>query len=321
MRENLLGRSSLLLLLVFIGLAVRPATASVIPEGADLWFGTQAPAISFSAKGIRYLGPGSILSISGNVIATNQQLLADFQPRFAIPWDRGLDALAITGKVDDKTIIFSTTRSFYSNALKRTISDGDLIDNKGDLLATNSQLLAAFSPKGSNFGLDAAVVRDTSPTEGTEYWFSTGRTFYSNTLKETVNSGDVLSNRGTIIARASDMLAPFKPRNGAASVGLDALYVDEEGAQRIFWFSTNKDFYSNSLNRWIRSSDLIASDGTIVMTQKQITQNFGFVFPICSAPQLTAALLISDTEKKTPEPATLTLLLIAAGAGLVRRRG
>lgn len=321
MHNTFQGRAALFLLLVLIGLVVRPANASVIPDGADLWFGTQTPTLAFSAtKGFKYLAPGSVLSISGTVVATNAQLLADFKPRFGLPMDRGLDALAITGTKDDKTIIFSTTRSFYSNTLKKTVSDGDLINNKGELLATNQQMLAAFSPKGANFGLDAAFVRSTSPADGVEYWFSTDRNFYSNTLQAMVSSGDILSNRGTIVAKSADLLAPFKPRGGTGTVGLDSLYVDQEGGQDVFWFSTDKDFYSNSLKRWITSADLIASDGTIVMAQKEITKNFGFVYPICQRAQLTAATLITDSENKTPEPATLSLLLIAAGLGLVRRK-
>lgn len=317
------GRGVLTLLGIAIGLA-QPVSASVLPSGVDLWFSTSTPTIAFKG-GIKYLGPGAVLSTTGQVVATNKQLLSAFQPRLSMPMDRGLDALAIIGTNTDKTIVFSTNRSFYSNTLKRTISDGDLITNKGELIATNADLLAAFSPKGSNFGLDAAFVRSTTGTSGAEIWFSTDRSFYSNTLSTWVGAGDIVSNRGTIVAKSSDLLAAFSPKGDASSIGIDSLFVRQDGDVQTFWFSTNKDFYSNTLKRNISAADLISSDGTVVMTQKDFTKDFGFVYPICGTLQLDAATFSIPSlppdrpPPKTPEPMSLSLLLVSL-LGLSRRR-
>ncbi len=271
-------------------------------------------------------GTRRILSTSGKVVATNAQLLAAFQPTFSVPSDRGLDAMALVGTTADPTIMFSTNRSFYSNALKQTIGDGDLITNKGQVLATNAQLLAAFNPKGSNFGLDAVTVHSLNDGSGPEYWFSTTRSFYSQALGAWVSAGDVLSNRGTIIATTSDLVSAFNPKGNTSSLGLDSLYVSQEATGDVFWFSTNKDFYSNSLKQWIRADDLISSDGTVLMTQKDFLKKYGLVIPICGGMHLdatTLAIPVNPPEPpppKTPEPATLGLVLIGGLLALARRK-
>lgn len=319
------GRRLFGLLTIAIGLAAPVAQASVLPSGVDIWFSSSTPTVSFGG-GFKYLGPGSVLSTSGEVIATNKQLLSAFKPRFSFPGDRGLDALSVIGTADDKTIVFSTNRSFYSNALNRKISDGDLITNKGEVIATNEQLLAAFDPKGSNFGLDAAFIRSLDGDSGPEIWFSTSRSFYSEAMGTWVAPGDILSNQGQIVASASDLLAAFNPRGRVSSIGIDSLSVSQTEAGEVFWFSTNKDFYSNSLKRWIRSNDLISSDGTIVMTQKELMRNFGFVVPICGRLELDAASFSVSSQPppkpppKIPEPTTVGLLLVASLVGLARRR-
>jgi hypothetical protein len=319
MLVKLRGRGCICLFLLVTVLAAPAIHASVIPSGVDVWFGTTTPTISFNGR-FQYLGPGSVMSITGRVIAANGQLLAGFQPRFAIPLDRGLDALAITGTKKNPTIVFSTDRSFYSNKLKRTISNGDLLNDKGQVLATNKELVAAFQPKGANFGLDAVFVRSTGGKDGPEYWFSTNQSFYSNALGKMVRSNDIISNRGTIVATAADLLGAFKPRSSPSGIGIDSLILRQENNKDVFWFSTTKDFYSNSLKRTISSCDLISSDGTVVLTKRDFMKNFGFVFPICRPLELRAAALTPPNgEPKPAEPATVCLLL-AGGLLATRRR-
>ncbi len=325
MRSFYWGKGQYCLLMLFAGLATPALQASVLPSGVDIWFSTSVPAIGLSGAP-KYLAPGAILSTSGKVVATNAKLLSAFQPRFSMPKDRGLDAMAILGTAADPTIVFSTNRGFYSNALQRTIGDGDLVTNKGQVLASNQDLLAAFDPKGSNFGLDAVFINNLDGGAGPEYWFSTTRSFYSRALGDWISSGDVVSNRGQVVARSSDLLSAFQPRGNTSSIGIDSLYVSQEAAGQAFWFSTTKDFYSNSLKRWIRANDLISSDGTVLMTQKDFMKKFGFVIPICGSMRLDATALSTPTnpperpQPRTPEPATLGLLLIGGLLGLRRRR-
>jgi hypothetical protein len=325
MRCALRGRGFSSLLMMVIGLAAPSVQAGVIPDGVDVWFSSSTPMVSFK-NGFKYLGPGSVLSTTGQVIATNAQLLAAFSPRFNIPTDRGLDALAIVGTDTDRTIVFSTNRTFYSNALHRSISDGDLITNRGEVIATNQELLAAFSPKGSNFGLDAAFVESLDGPGGPEVLFSTVRSFYSNALAKWISPGDILSSQGQVVKTASDLLSTFNPKGGAASIGIDSLSMTEGDGGQIFWFSTNKDFYSNSLKRMVSQADLLSSDGKIAMTQQELTKNFGFVYPICGSLALDAATFSVEgapPEKpppETPEPTTVSLLLIAGLMGMARRK-
>jgi hypothetical protein len=319
MSVSLRGRGVISFLILATVLAAPSVQASVIPSGVDVWFGTSTPTIAFK-RGFQYLGPGSILSISGKVIASNAQLLANFKPSFAIPLDRGLDALAVTGTKKNPMPLFSTGRSFYSRTLNRMVSDGDLLNSKGQVVATNKQLVEAFKPKGANFGLDLIWVRSTDGQNGPEYWFSTNRSFYSNALGKMVSSNDILSNRGQIVATAADLLGAFKPRSGTGGIGIDSLIVHQESdSKEVFWFSTTKDFYSTSLKRMISSCDLIASNGTVLLTKRDFMKNFGFVLPICRPLELRAtALTPPDGEPKPAEPATVCLLL--AGALLATRR-
>jgi hypothetical protein len=318
------GRLSSLLVIVF-GLAAPSVQAGVIPSGVDVWFSSSTPMVSFK-NGFKYLGPGSVLSTTGQVIATNQQLLAAFQPRFNIPADRGLDALAIAGTATDKTIVFSTNRTFYSNALHRSISDGDLITNRGEVIATNQQLLAAFNPKGAHFGLDAAFVESLDGPGGPEVLFSTTKSFYSNALAKWITPGDILSNQGQIIKTAAELLSAFSPKDPAAAIGIDGISVTAVDGNVTYWFSTNKDFYSNSLKRTISQADLLSSDGKIAMTQQELTRSFGFVYPICGSLTLDAATFSVEGEPPlkptpyTPEPTTVSLLLIASLMGVARRK-
>lgn len=321
------GRTRLLLASVILAASTGIVRAAVLPEGVDLWFSTSTPTISFS-KGIRLLEPGSVLSTSGDVIASNRELLSKFEPASGfLPFfnDKGLDALTIVGSSRRKTIVFSTHKSFYSRALDRQITDGDLINNRGEIVAAHEDLIGAFDPRSAgNYGLDAAFVRSTLGENGPEIWFSTDRSFFSESLGRMVGAGDILSNQGELIASSEDLLGDFDPRSSIDSLGIDSFTAifDDKGQIADFWFSTNKDFYSKALKRRISSADLLSSDGTVVATPREMMKNFGLVIPICASFELDAATLPRPPyeERRVPEPATMCLLALGAAAGLLRRR-
>lgn len=114
---------------------------------------------------------------------------------------------------------FSTEISFFSTALGRLVSHGDLLSSNGSVVATNAELLAPFQPLVStDVGLDAVHVRE---TEG-DILFSTEVGFVSLALGGTfVSDGDVLSSNGTIVYRNADLLGP---REGES--GVDAMTDD-----------------------------------------------------------------------------------------------
>lgn len=328
MCSKVLGRTQLLLMLSAVAVSAGSACASfTLPDGVDLWFSTSTPAISLK-NSFQYLGPGSVLSTNGSVIMSNQTLIGNFKPFGAWPAlfnDKGIDAIAITGSSRRKTIVFSTTKGFYSTALHRYISDGDLLNNRGQMVATQQELLAALAPRNpnTNYGLDAAYIRGTDPQGHMEIWFSTDRSFYSQTLGRTITSGDIVSNTGELIASAGDLLKAFAPKGSTSSLGVDSFsaLLDDKGQVSSYLFSTTKSFYSNTLKRQIGANDLLSSDGTIAMTQADLTKNFGLIVPVCGSLHLNAAAFNRPTgeERRTPEPATLGLLTLGLFS-LVRRR-
>ncbi len=330
MCSKVLGRTRLLVFFI-VAIAAANVRASFLPSGVDFWFTTSTPSIFINARhGVQLVMPGSIMSTDGSVIATSQDLLGKFKPLFgSIPIlnKNGVGALAVTGSSRRKSIVFSVQRPFYSTALQRTIGDGDLLNNQGQIVATQQDLLSAYSPRNASvdYGLNTAYINsDTANNGGPEIWFSTKRDFYSNTLGRTVTSNDILSNTGDVIATLDNLIKAFQPRGNVASLGLDTFYVTltSQGKVSDYLFSTQKSFYSQALHRNIDANDLLDSNGNVVMTTNDMIQSFGWRIPAicCCTMDLDlhgAAFSIPNSNKtqdssrrtipKAPEPATLAL--------------
>jgi hypothetical protein len=101
------------------------------------------------------LSRGDILSDSGRIFVTHQQLLANFQPAVT-NHDYGLDAFYI---FPGGEIWFSIEESFTDNRLG-SIQEGDVLSNFGYRVFRNQDLIAAFAPDNSaiDHGLDALFV-------------------------------------------------------------------------------------------------------------------------------------------------------------------
>lgn len=126
-------------------------------QNRQIWFSTTS---SFhSGKLGQDISPGDILSNTGQIIASNANLLAAFRPTNPST-NYGLDSLyVVDSKSADPVIWFSTTRPFYSRALRRMISAGDLVSNQGQIVATNAELMGQFGFRlPLNSGLDAFTM-------------------------------------------------------------------------------------------------------------------------------------------------------------------
>jgi hypothetical protein len=107
------------------------------------------------------LGHGDLLSSTGEVRRTHQQLLAHFQPPDASK-DYGLDAFYLWPNGE---IWFSTEEGFQDRALG-PIQPGDLLSDAGYVVFHNLELLRSFAPIEdlADFGLDALfLVTDVTP--------------------------------------------------------------------------------------------------------------------------------------------------------------
>jgi hypothetical protein len=201
-----------------------------------LWFSFEGQAgTQWSETLGRFLSPGDLLSNSGCVVLDQARMLAPFSPS-ADTGNIGLDAVAWGGR---DGLLFSTSRGFYSGALRAPIGDGDLLSWRGKRLLTNRELLReldvvdmAASPLPSDYGLDALVRRPYG-----EFWFSTTRGFYVRDRLQPertswISDGDLLSSFGYVVARNLDLVGAFAPLEKVADFGLDSVHVHHSGPLR-----------------------------------------------------------------------------------------
>jgi hypothetical protein len=132
-------------------------------ESGEILFSIQSNI--FSERLAITLHRGDLLSNTGLVVRSNQQMLARFHP--ANPSDDyGLDALYVWSSGE---IWFSTEDDFQDRQLG-PISAGDLLSDQGYVVLRQTELLAAFVPTQDPpaFGLDAlyVVTDDIPPAPG-----------------------------------------------------------------------------------------------------------------------------------------------------------
>ncbi len=218
-----------------------------IQPGGEVWLSLAAdqPVSRFGK-----LQHGDIVSNRGTIVARNQDLTLAFGIMPAVP-DVGLDAMRAEASGE---IFFSTTTEIFSERLGRLLRRGDLLSNRGVIVAANEVLLAEFQPTSAgDFGLDAFYQWPSG-----EIWFSVERGFQDRALGP-VGAGDILSSQGIIVRRNLDLLSVFAPIEDLADFGLDALFVVsdlsvatsaprlsravwERGAAHIEWQGTGRVF-------------------------------------------------------------------------------
>jgi hypothetical protein len=107
------------------------------------------------------LHQGDLLSSTGTIRRSNQQLLGRFHPTDTTN-DYGLDALYVWPSGE---IWFSTEIGFQDQVLGPVLA-GDLLSDQGYIVFRNLELLETFAPKETlaDFGLDALyIVTDATP--------------------------------------------------------------------------------------------------------------------------------------------------------------
>jgi hypothetical protein len=102
-----------------------------------------------------FLHHGDLLSNSGQIRRTNQDLLSRFKPSDPTR-DYGLDAIYVWSSGE---VWFSVADGFIDSS-ERTITDGDLLSDQGYVVMRNLDLLAKFQPLEdlAQFGLDSLLV-------------------------------------------------------------------------------------------------------------------------------------------------------------------
>ena len=186
------------------------------PLRSPIWFSTENDAFSESLGEL--LGHGDLLSDTGQLVRHNAALVKRFSPQPPVH-DYGLDAATLG---PDGLLLFSVEEDFFSESLGRTIGNGDLLCEDGRVFKTNKELMVNFSPidmKPPAFGLDAVYLWPHG-----EVWFSTEVSFADARLG-LVSHGDLLSDRGQIVASNLELLKPFGPVEDLADFGLDGLHV------------------------------------------------------------------------------------------------
>jgi hypothetical protein len=185
-----------------------------VQPGGEIWF-SLAETQPTSSVGTLY--QGDLLSDRGLIVKRNQALTAAFGPMPVVP-DVGLDAVMVA---DDGEIFFSITTPIFGERAGRLLRPGDVLSNRGLVVASNAQLLSRFQPTitTEDFGLDALYIWPSG-----EIWFSTEHGFQDKELGA-IGQGDLLSNQGIIVQRNLDLLAAFAPVEDLADFGLDALFI------------------------------------------------------------------------------------------------
>jgi len=170
-----------------------------------------------------------------------------------------------------REIWFSTAQSFAAglwNSPTNAVSAGDLLSSAGRVVKRNQSLCGRLGimPMIPDLGL-----KDLGILPGGEIAFSIAQDVFSETLGE-LHSGDVLTDRGRILRRNSDLLSLFAPApvlpDGA---GLGALKVADDGT---IYFSVQTNFYSAALGRSIQTGDLLSDSGAVVRTEGDLLARF-----------------------------------------------
>ncbi|HZR16113.1 MAG TPA: hypothetical protein VFE51_02195 [Verrucomicrobiae bacterium] len=186
----------------------------ILPDG-EIAFSIEQTIFS---ETLGQLTTQDLLSDRGRIVRrTNPDLIKNFQPVPPLPDPVGLEAVQIT---DGGEMYFSVQNGFNSAKLGLRLQPGDLLSDKGTVVRTGQQLLAAFGPQKTNdVGLKSVYVWPSG-----EIWFST-RDGFTSTNGAHFGAGDLLSDQGYLVYSNAELVATFSPAGSLGDLGLDALFV------------------------------------------------------------------------------------------------
>lgn len=168
-----------------------------------------------------------------------------------------------------REIWFSIAGGFTSGNIglaDRNIGNADILSDLGRVVTRGADLFAAtgVDPAGKP-GVDAIAI-----LPGGEQAFSPNIDVKGQPLGALQN-GDLVSDRGRVVARNQDLLAQFGVMPPAPDVGLDAAQVLDSGE---ILFSIKTDVFSERLGVTLRHGDLLSNGGAVRKTREQLLAAF-----------------------------------------------
>jgi hypothetical protein len=174
-----------------------------------------------------------------------------------------------------REIWFSTLRPFHAGTWQSPtnyVSAGDLLSSSGRILRRNAELTRdlGIMPIVPDVGL-----KDVDILPGGEVAFSMDQDMFSESLGP-LTSGDLLTDRGRIMATNARLVSAFVAQPPVQNMGLNAVQVLDSGE---IYFSVQTNFFSEALGQEIRHGDLLSSRGVIVRKNESLLARFGLADP------------------------------------------
>jgi len=253
--------------------------STVQPFRAGIW---NAPTNS--------VGAGDLISWFGREVKSDTALASRLGIQFT-GTDLGLKDVDI---LSGGEIVFSLAQTAVSSTLG-TLHPGDMVSDHGRLLRTNLSLIAPFVPAAPlppDFGLAALKIMSDGET-----WFSTQTNFFSKALGRMGQTGDMISDNGTLVRSNAQLLAQFHPINPTNDYGLNSIYVWPGGE---IWFSTTQGFFDVNSN-YFDPGDLLSDQGYLVYSNSELLA----AFSPSNAPSslgLDALYIVTDVAPASAPP-------------------
>jgi hypothetical protein len=269
----------------------------------DIWFSTSKPFTATSPAVNPSISDGDLLSASGQIVKSNQQLTELLGIMPIVP-DLGLDALEI---LPGGEIAFSIRDDVFSET-HGTLHSGDVLSNQGRIVWTNEDLLAAFAPQPAASG---AGMKGLQFMANGEVYFAIATNVYSGKLGTTLYPGDLLSNAGRIVRRNYELVQNFQPAATNVNYGLDAFYIWPNGD---IWFSTTSPFTGANATTF-GDGDLLSDQGYIVARNSRLLRSFK---PSDTSTDYGLDALYVVTDVRAPaSPAQIKNVTLVANTGSI----